>query len=62
MMDVKKEIRRQLDYALNSKSRNLLYQTLGYINACRVLVALTSEEYVDLSCECCRAINDPKNN
>jgi hypothetical protein len=56
-----KEIRKQLDYALASKSHDLLYQTLGYINACRALDALTREEYVDLSSECCRGINDPNN-
>lgn len=56
-----KEIRKQLDYALASKSRDLLYQTLGYINACRELNSITREEYVDLSGECCRAINDPQN-
>lgn len=58
---MKEGIRKQLDYALASKSHDLLYQTLGYINACRELNAITREEYVDLSSECCRAINDPHN-
>lgn len=60
MVDTKKEIRKQLDYAVNSRSHDLLYQTLGYINACRALEAISSDDYVELSSECCRQINTPE--
>ena len=60
MVDTKKEIRKQLDYAVNSRSHDLLYQTLGYINACRELEAISSADYVELSSECCRQINTPE--
>lgn len=49
MNDIYKELKREAEYALNSKSENLTYQTYGKVCMAFQLEAITKEQYYEFN-------------
>lgn len=49
MNEIYKEIKRKAEYALNSKSERLVYQTYGEVCMAAKLDAITKEQYYEFN-------------
>lgn len=59
--EIYEQLVRDADYALNSKSRDLVYKTYGKVEMARTMCAITKEQFIELNTKLVKnGLNNPK--